>query len=302
MSLTEQAQTRWVVLHPDTSVHDAARAMEDNHIGAVIVCEGSTLVGIVTDRDLARLVVGGEHSPERTPLRAVMTHDVATLPANATAEQAATLMIERAVRRVPLVEGGNVVGLLTLDDLIAGTKVAAATLGFIVRSQLLEPAKLKPRAELRPRIASDPQSRAVRAEQRHASRAKGSFDALIRHLLATTRMTYEEEAVTAVEIVVGGVLQRITPEEADDFRAQLPALLQERLVNTPLGPNRAISRRSIEDDLVRRLRLDAEQASQVIDGVGLALGQSISEGELDDIRGQLPADLRTLFDAPPVNL
>src|SRR5690606_36883834 len=95
---------------------DAARAIENNNIGAVVVQDKGSVVGIVTDRDLTVRVVGQGRDPKTTLLSEVMTTPVVTLSPSDSQSDAIRLMQERNVRRIPLVEGERLVGIVTLDD------------------------------------------------------------------------------------------------------------------------------------------------------------------------------------------
>ncbi len=118
MSLRSYLRPRLVVLNPNTPVFEAARAIENNEIGAVVVQEEGRVVGIVTDRDLTVRVIGRGIDPKTTCLSAVMTAPVATLSPTDGHRDAIRLMQRRNVRRIPLVEGGRLVGIVTLDDLL----------------------------------------------------------------------------------------------------------------------------------------------------------------------------------------
>ncbi|HEX2881842.1 MAG TPA: CBS domain-containing protein [Polyangiaceae bacterium] len=292
-----QDSPRLVVLGPDASAMDAARAMEDNHIGAVVVSEGEGILGIVTDRDLALRVIGRGRNPAHTPLELVMSAEVAALPDTASEQTISDLMLDRGVRRIPIVSGGRVAGMVTLDDLIGGGQIAATRLAGIIRTQLQAPARLKSEGKLKP--TRETAVARERREQRHAARAKGTYDAMLRHVLAMTELRYEEEAAQALEIVVSSVVQRIAPSEGEDLLAQLPSRLRQRVSATPPGPNGKITRRSIERLLKERLRLDSKRAAELLNQIGLVLGQCVSLGEIEDVQGQLPPDLKTLFEVPP---
>src|SRR5262249_17329685 len=118
MSLEKYRRHRLVVLHPNESAYGAARAMEANHVGVVLIEEKGVLRGIATDRDLALRVIGRGLDAPRTPLVAVMTPGPSTLPVTEGEHAAAELMRIRRVRRVPILEGERLVGLVTLDDLM----------------------------------------------------------------------------------------------------------------------------------------------------------------------------------------
>src|SRR5258708_578880 len=106
MSLERYRRARLVVLPPSASVHAAARAMMDNHVGAILVAERGKLVGVVTDRDLALEVVGSKR-PVMTPLHEVMSEEIATVQVTATIAEVVETMRTRACRRIPIMEDGK---------------------------------------------------------------------------------------------------------------------------------------------------------------------------------------------------
>src|SRR5215510_3399451 len=149
MCLTRYTQGRLVVLPPRATVYDATRAMADNHIGAVIVHDGEQVVGMVTDRDLA-LAVAYDEDPFQAQLDEVMSSPAVVLPESASEADAAQLMLSHHVRRIPIVDGAQVTGLIALDDLIVEQAVDGATLAAIVRAQLSDSSRLKRRGDLGP--------------------------------------------------------------------------------------------------------------------------------------------------------
>lgn len=118
MFLKWYRRPRLVVLKTKSSVLEAARAIENNNIGAVIVQDKGRVVGIITDRDLTVRVVGQGLDPRTTLLADVMTTPVVALSPADSQHDAIRLMQERNVRRIPLVEEGRLVGIITLDDLL----------------------------------------------------------------------------------------------------------------------------------------------------------------------------------------
>jgi CBS domain-containing protein len=101
MSLKWYLRPRLVALSPGSSVLEAARAIENNNIGALVVQDRGQVVGIVTDRDLTVRVVGRALDPKTTTLAEVMTTTVATLSPADTQKDAIRLMRQRNVRRIP---------------------------------------------------------------------------------------------------------------------------------------------------------------------------------------------------------
>jgi CBS domain-containing protein len=106
-----------VVLPGTASVHEAARAMRDAEIGDVIVLEHNQVCGIVTDRDIVVRLVAEARDPASTTLADLCSHAVVTVRPTDTIEDAVRLMRTHAIRRLPVVEGGQAVGMVSLGDL-----------------------------------------------------------------------------------------------------------------------------------------------------------------------------------------
>jgi CBS domain-containing protein len=106
-----------VSVAPETAVIEVARLMRDDDIGDVLVVDGERLVGVVTDRDIVIRGVADGVDPNDALVRDVMTVDLTVLPPDATVDDAADVMRERAVRRIPIVDGERVVGVVTIGDL-----------------------------------------------------------------------------------------------------------------------------------------------------------------------------------------
>lgn len=96
----------------------AAARMWEQQTGSLLVMEGDQLLGIVTERDMVRAVAQGADVDSGT-VGEVMTSDVLTVPPDMPLYEAARLMVSRWVRHLPVVEGGQVVGVLSLRDLVA---------------------------------------------------------------------------------------------------------------------------------------------------------------------------------------
>jgi len=105
-----------VTLPPSATVQDACRQMHDHRIGAVLVTDPACcLIGIFTGRDAVRMVAEGK-DPTATPLGMVMTRNPATMPPRSTAIDALRLMRDGGFRHVPVVEGGQVAGVVSRGD------------------------------------------------------------------------------------------------------------------------------------------------------------------------------------------
>ena len=103
---------------PDAPVVEAIRLMADRSIGAVLVLRGETLAGILSERDYARKVILQGRSSADTPASAIMTAQVVTVAPDAPVPACMQLMTERRIRHLPVVEGGRVIGVISIGDLV----------------------------------------------------------------------------------------------------------------------------------------------------------------------------------------
>jgi CBS domain-containing protein len=106
-----------VALPGTASVHEAARAMRDADIGDVIVIENERVCGIITDRDIVVRTVAEARDPATTTLADLCSHPLTTVTPTDSIEHAVQLMRAKAIRRLPVVEGGQAVGIVSLGDL-----------------------------------------------------------------------------------------------------------------------------------------------------------------------------------------
>lgn len=91
------------------------------------------------------------------------------------------------------------------------------------------------------------------------------------------------------------LVERITPDQAANLLVQLPLRFRERMRTAPRDPNTMVTREAIERVLGARLDLGDAEASELLGHLGRVLERSVSRGELDDVKAQLPANLRAIF-------
>jgi CBS domain-containing protein len=106
-----------VVLPKDASIVEAARLMRDHGIGDVIVVDGERAEGIVTDRDIVIRAVAEGTAPGEVRMQDVLSGELAAVTPDDPVERAIALMREKAIRRVPVVESGRPVGVVSIGDL-----------------------------------------------------------------------------------------------------------------------------------------------------------------------------------------
>jgi CBS domain-containing protein len=102
---------------PDDTVQAAAARMTECCCGSILVCDGDRLRGIFTERDLLARVAAAGHEPARTRLAEVMTPDPETIEASEPAIEAVRRMDEGCYRHLPVLEGGRIVGVVSLRDM-----------------------------------------------------------------------------------------------------------------------------------------------------------------------------------------
>ncbi len=107
---------------PLATVIDAVNAMNDHHVGSVLVCEGGYPVGIFSERDVLVRVVAANRDPRRTLVRDVMTTRLHTATADDSIHDVLHLMTERRCRHVPIMDGEELIGLVSIGDLTKATQ------------------------------------------------------------------------------------------------------------------------------------------------------------------------------------
>ena len=103
---------------PSTSVFDALRLMAVKNIGALPVVEDGKIVGIVTERDYARKIALMGLSSKQTLVRDIMVSMVMYVRPNQTNEECMALMTDNRVRHLPVMDNGNLIGLISIGDLV----------------------------------------------------------------------------------------------------------------------------------------------------------------------------------------
>lgn len=106
-------------ISPDATVLDALRTMADKGIGALLVVQGGRIEGIVTERDYARKIALAGRSSAQTPVHEVMTRAVVFVEPTQTSEECMQLMTDKRLRHLPVLDGEQLVGMISIGDLVA---------------------------------------------------------------------------------------------------------------------------------------------------------------------------------------
>jgi len=102
----------------DETVYDSIKKMADKNVGSLVVMEGNKLIGIITERHYARNVVLKGRASPTTPVRDIMETNVVFARPDQSVEECMAIMTEQAVRHLPVIEHGNVVGMISIGDLV----------------------------------------------------------------------------------------------------------------------------------------------------------------------------------------
>ena len=103
---------------PSTSMFEAIKLMAEKNIGALLVVEGETIRGIVSERDYARKIILAGKSSRETPVGDVMTAPVMYVGPTASTQECMALMTDRRLRHLPVMENGKLLGMISIGDLV----------------------------------------------------------------------------------------------------------------------------------------------------------------------------------------
>jgi CBS domain-containing protein len=123
-----------VCLDTDATLTEAAECMADRDIGDVLILDGDTLVGIVTDRDIVVRALARHLDPEQSTVSQILSGDVISVTPDDSIDHAVELMRERAIRRLPVCMGSEPIGVVSIGDL-AETRDPSSALADISTAQ-----------------------------------------------------------------------------------------------------------------------------------------------------------------------
>jgi CBS domain-containing protein len=121
------------VVRPDTSIKEVVATMNKFSIGSIIVVQGDRPVGIITERDILSRLVEPCLAPETLTAQRIMTSPVVTISDTASIEEAAKLMTRKKIKRLPVMDGNKIVGIITYTDIVFKMPTLFSILEELVR-------------------------------------------------------------------------------------------------------------------------------------------------------------------------
>ncbi len=123
-ALLDRKGRKIITIEPGQSVLQAAKAMNQAHIGSLVVIEEGKVVGILSERDILTRVVAMGRDPENTTVRVVMTPDPIVGTGESALDEIRQVMRQERIRHVPIVEKGELSGMISIGDLNAESREA----------------------------------------------------------------------------------------------------------------------------------------------------------------------------------
>jgi CBS domain-containing protein len=107
-------------ISPDATVYEALSLMAEKNVGALVILEGETLEGLISERDYARkIILKGKFSKD-TPVHEIMSREPVTVTMDDDLEHCMELMTDKRVRHLPVVEEGRLIGIISIGDVVKG--------------------------------------------------------------------------------------------------------------------------------------------------------------------------------------
>lgn len=130
-----------VTVSPDTTIKEVAELMQKHNVGAIPVVDQNGIAGIVTDRDLVVRNIASGKDPFSTPVRDVMTSQVATVRPDEDLHSVTKIMSSRQIRRLPVVEDRQLIGMVSLGDIATTGKQDLTIEASEALSEISKPSK-----------------------------------------------------------------------------------------------------------------------------------------------------------------
>ena len=281
-----------VVLQSDSTVEQAAKAMNESGVGSVFISDHQGHInGVLTDRDIAcRLVAPGRASS--TPVSSIMTPNPFSVTENADLSAVMSIMETHGIRRVPVVHTRSngtqrCEGVVSLDDLLASRDMDDYHVMRIVRGQI----------KRRILGSSEFQSWLKLKEPGQAPRSERSNEGLYRVISLATDLT-REKSMELVERISAALVRRLHHTAAAHLIVTLPMELQRNLNEIPPGPDSTARVHDLRLGIVQDFGFSQAEAESCLVRACRALEEWIGFSQFAHVKAQLPDEMRVLFSLP----
>ncbi len=122
MKVKDIMTTNVTYVEPNASILDTAKLMQQHNVGSIPVCDNGSVVGMVTDRDIVVRNIAIGKNPQQTPVSDIMTTGVTSVSPDMEMSQVTKMMANSQIRRVPVVDQNNLVGIVALGDVATDAK------------------------------------------------------------------------------------------------------------------------------------------------------------------------------------
>ena len=107
-----------VTISPTATLADVVQTLARNHCGALVVCDDSSMVGIISERDILRFLAATNTALEKTPVQSCMTSEVITGAPDDDVNEVMGLMTTSRIRHLPIIEAGKLAGIISIGDIV----------------------------------------------------------------------------------------------------------------------------------------------------------------------------------------
>ncbi|HEX2924964.1 MAG TPA: CBS domain-containing protein [Ruminiclostridium sp.] len=122
MKVKDIMTTNVAYVEPNFTISDTAKLMQQHNVGSIPVCDKGSVVGMVTDRDIVVRNIAVGKNPQQTPVSDIMTTKITSVSPDMEMSQVTRMMANSQIRRVPVVDHNNLVGIVALGDVATDAK------------------------------------------------------------------------------------------------------------------------------------------------------------------------------------
>jgi CBS domain-containing protein len=135
MLVKDVMNTNVVVAKADATIREASEVMNKYNIGSLVVVKDSGIAGIITEHNVLESVAAGRN-PDETKIAEIMSPEVVTVAPDSTVEQAVDLMVQHKIKKLPVVDGDKLMGIITASDIIVVEPKLVASIANLISMKL----------------------------------------------------------------------------------------------------------------------------------------------------------------------